>query len=123
VKRSLAVCAAVTLLLLTAIAAFGQVTLPSLTSISVSPSTPSIPVRLTQQFMAIGHFSHGTSRDLTQVVVWSSSTGVATVSNTFGTQGLRLDLALNRVQLPSFGSLLDHRFQGEPGPSFEICLN
>lgn len=85
-KRSLAVSVAVALLLLAANAAAAQVTL---TSVSVSPSGPGIPVPLAQQFMAVGHFSAGTARDMTQVVAWSSSsTLVATVSNTLGTQGL-----------------------------------
>src|SRR5207253_3251513 len=86
VKRFVIFSVALTLLLLSATATSAQVTL---TSISVSPSSPSIPVRLTQQFTATGHLSDGSSRDLTQLVTWkSSSTTVATVSNTSGTQGL-----------------------------------
>src|SRR5437879_11971617 len=86
VKRFVIFSVALTLLLLSATATSAQVTL---TSISVSPSSPSIPVRLTQQFTATRHLSDGSSRRLTLLVTWeASSTTVAMVSNTSGTQRL-----------------------------------
>jgi hypothetical protein len=50
------------------------VTAPALVSIQVSPATPSVAAGNTQQFMAQGTFSNGTTRDITSDVTWSSST-------------------------------------------------
>jgi hypothetical protein len=62
---------------------------PTLTSISVSPQSQSIPVNSTQQFKATGNYSDGSSQDLTTSVTWSSTnTAVATISNSAGTNGL-----------------------------------
>ncbi len=49
-------------------------TSPNLTSIAVLPANPSIPVNTTQQLAATGSYSDGSSRDLTNLVTWSSST-------------------------------------------------
>jgi uncharacterized protein YjdB len=46
----------------------------NLTAITVSPSNPSIPVNTTQQLTATGSYSDGSSRDLTALVTWTSST-------------------------------------------------
>jgi len=55
---------------------------PSLTSINVTPATPTIPLGLTQQFAAKGTYSDGSTKDLTSTATWSSSaTSVATVSS------------------------------------------
>jgi uncharacterized protein YjdB len=63
---------------------------PTLQSISVSPSSPSIGAGLTQQFTATGHYSDNSTQDLTASVTWSSSnTSVATIS----TQGLAMGVA------------------------------
>jgi hypothetical protein len=60
-----------------------------LLSIEVLPANPSIAVGATQQFTAIGTFSDATQADITTIVSWSSSdTGVATISNAPGSQGL-----------------------------------
>jgi hypothetical protein len=60
-----------------------------LLSIAVTPSNPSFGAGATQQFYATGTFSGGTTYDLTQSVVWSSTSAtVATISNIAGTQGL-----------------------------------
>ncbi|HEV2521280.1 MAG TPA: Ig-like domain-containing protein, partial [Candidatus Acidoferrales bacterium] len=62
---------------------------PTLTSISVTPNPASVAAGNTVQFAATGHFSDGTTSDLTNTAVWSSAdTTIATVSNTAGTQGL-----------------------------------
>src|SRR5439155_219087 len=46
----------------------------------LSPAAASVPVNTTQQFTATGNYSDGSSRDLTALVTWgSSSTAVATV--------------------------------------------
>jgi len=47
---------------------------PSLSSIVISPASPSIPINTTQQLAATGSYSDGSSRDLTNIVTWSSST-------------------------------------------------
>src|SRR5436189_191525 len=52
----------------------------NLTGITLSPAAASVPVNTTQQFTATGNYSDGSSRDLTALVTWgSSSTAVATV--------------------------------------------
>jgi hypothetical protein len=62
---------------------------PTLTSISVLPQSPSIPVNSTQQFTATGHYSDGTSQDLTTSVTWNSTVPtVALISNSAGSNGL-----------------------------------
>ena len=62
---------------------------PTLASIMVMPENPGIIVGTTDQFMAMGTFSDGSTSDLTGQVVWSSSnTSVATISNAAGSQGL-----------------------------------
>jgi phospholipase C len=58
------------------------VTAPSLSSITVSPSNPSIPFGANQQFTAAMKFSDGSTKDATSVVTWSSSnTSAATISS------------------------------------------
>ena len=52
----------------------------NLTAISIAPAGASIPVHTTQQFTATGSYSDGSSRDLTGLVSWgSSSTAAATI--------------------------------------------
>jgi uncharacterized protein YjdB len=52
----------------------------NLTSITVSPGGTTIPVNTSQQFSATGNYSDGSSRDLTSLVSWNSSTtSVATI--------------------------------------------
>ena len=46
----------------------------NLTAITVSPSNSSFPVNTTQQMTATGSYSDGSSRDLTALVTWTSST-------------------------------------------------
>src|ERR1039458_5365731 len=58
-----------------------QPTAPTLTSISVTPATPSVVAGLTQQFKATGTYSDSSTADLTNAVLWTSgTTGVATVN-------------------------------------------
>ena len=59
-----------------------------LLAVTVSPLVASIPVGETEQFTATGHYSDGSTQDLTDSVTWaSSSSGTATVSNAAGSQG------------------------------------
>jgi hypothetical protein len=56
-------------------------TVASLSTITVSPANPQVPLGLTQQFTAMGSLSGRASQDLTSKVVWSSSVpGVASIS-------------------------------------------
>ncbi len=54
----------------------------------------------TQQFTATGTYSDGTNNNLTASATWSSSnTGIATVSNTSGSQGLATGVALGATTI------------------------
>jgi hypothetical protein len=65
------------------------VTDATLVSIDVSPAATSIVNGLSQQFTATGHYTDNSAQDLTAQAAWASSdTGVATVSNAEGSQGL-----------------------------------
>ena len=62
-----------------------SVTNATLTSLTITPSAPSIPLGDSQQFTATGNFSDGTTQNLTSQVTWTSSNvNVAT----FGGSGL-----------------------------------
>jgi hypothetical protein len=53
---------------------------PTLTSLAVTPGTPSIVIGATQQFTATGRYSDGSSQNLTATANWSSSdVAVATI--------------------------------------------
>jgi len=67
---------------------------PTLTSLTVTPANPSISAGATQQFTATGAFNDGSFQNVTTTTTWSSSaTGVATISNTTGTNGLATAVA------------------------------
>ena len=66
----------------------------TLQSITVTPPTASIAAGTTQQFTATGHFSDGSSQNITTTSTWTSSnTAAATVSNASGSQGLATAVA------------------------------
>ena len=57
----------------------------TLSSIAVTPASPTVPLGLTQQLKATGTFSDGSTADLTTTVGWSSSNpSFATVNATTG---------------------------------------
>jgi Big-like domain-containing protein len=57
-----------------------QPPMPTLVSIAVTPTNPSIAMGLTQQFTATGTFSDNSTKDITGSVTWSSLTpSVATI--------------------------------------------
>jgi Bacterial Ig-like domain (group 2)/Cep192 domain 4 len=59
----------------------GTGTAPTLSSITLSPLTPSILPGIQQQFTAMGTYNNGTTADVTASATWSSSsTRIATVS-------------------------------------------
>lgn len=67
---------------------------PTLVGIVVSPTLPYIVVGDTQQFVATGTYSDGSTQDLTASVTWnSSSSAIATISSSSGSQGLGTTLA------------------------------
>src|SRR5262249_40387329 len=61
----------------------------TLMSIQVTPPSQSTPNGLTQQFNATGTYTDNSTQDLTAAVTWASSnTGVASISNAPGSNGL-----------------------------------
>lgn len=65
------------------------VTGATLTSITVTPTNPSVAHGVTQQFIATGIFSDNSNQDLTSQVTWSSSNqAVATISNVSSQKGI-----------------------------------
>ncbi len=66
----------------------------TLASIAVTPANPSIAPGTTQTFQATGTYNDNSTQDITTTATWSSSsTGVATISNAAGTQGLATAVA------------------------------
>jgi uncharacterized protein YjdB len=58
------------------------VTAPTLTSIAVTPASPSVTKGASEQFTATGTYSDKTTQNITSSVTWvSSTTGVATISS------------------------------------------
>jgi hypothetical protein len=65
------------------------VKIATLSSLTLTPANATVALGGSQQFTATGAFSDGETLDLTDQAVWASSnTGVATISNTPGSQGL-----------------------------------
>jgi trimeric autotransporter adhesin len=60
------------------------VTTATLSSIAISPTTPSISVGQTQQLRATGTFSDGSTQDLTLFAAWSSDTATVAVVDSSG---------------------------------------
>lgn len=76
------------------------VTAPILTAIAISPSSPSVAAGRTQQLVATGTYSDGTTQDLTTQVVWGSlNDQVARVSNDAGSKGLATGVAQGTTTL------------------------
>lgn len=54
---------------------------PTLSSITVKPTSPNLAVNSTQQFTATGNYSNGSTMDITSEVTWTSlDITVATIS-------------------------------------------
>ena len=70
-----------------------NVTPATLVSIAVTPANPSIADGTTQQLTATGTYTDNSTQNLTTAVVWSSTnSGVAAVSNAFGSNGFATGL-------------------------------
>ncbi len=62
---------------------------PALNSITVTPSQSFVPAGMTEQLMATGNFSDGSTQDLTQTATWSSSAmNIATINSAGLASGL-----------------------------------
>ena len=73
---------------------------PTLVSIGVTPANPTITQRATEQFTATGTYSDQSLQDLTNSVTWSSMTqGVATISNTAGSNGLATSVGTGQTTI------------------------
>ena len=75
------------------------VTAAVLTTLVVTPANPTVPVGSTVQLTATGTYSDGSSLDLTDQVVWSSSGSPVTVSNAAGSQGLASAVSVGSATL------------------------
>ena len=65
--------------------AVGRSTVPTLQSLTIGPLSPSIFVGSTLQFTATGHYSDGSTRDLSSAAAWTSSRlAVATITSPGG---------------------------------------
>ncbi len=75
-------------------------TAAKLTSISIMPANPSAALGVTQQLAAIGHYSNGTTSNLTTVVSWKSiNTSIASVSITSDSHGLIHPVAVGSTMI------------------------
>jgi hypothetical protein len=76
------------------------VTSATLTSLAISPASPSLVLGTTLALTAQGTFSDSSTQDVTAEVAWDSSDyGVATVSNGIGYSGLVTGLAAGSVDI------------------------
>src|SRR5512139_1910937 len=72
----------------------------ALAAIAVTPSNPSIPLGIAEQFTAMGTYSDGSKRNLTASVTWTSMVpGVATISNAAGLNGLAISKGLGSTAI------------------------
>ncbi len=76
------------------------VTSAALVSIQVTPANPAIAKGTARQFTATGLYTDHSTQDLTTQVIWDSSdASVASVSNSAGSNGLALALAVGTATL------------------------
>jgi 6-phosphogluconolactonase (cycloisomerase 2 family)/urocanate hydratase len=76
------------------------VTAATLVSIAVTPANPTIYVGATEQYIATGTYTDGSTQVLTSAVTWSSSNmAEATVSNASGSNGLASGTAAGSVTI------------------------
>jgi uncharacterized protein YjdB len=77
----------------------------ALVSIAITPQTPMIALGTTQQFMATGTYTDGSTQDVTSVVTWSSSSAtVAIISNSAGSYGLATSSGQGAVTITATSS-------------------
>jgi uncharacterized protein YjdB len=85
-KRKLQLLAAFTTLLslVLAVGCKGFFVNPKLTSITITPTTPSLTLNQTQQLTATGNFDDGSTKNLTGTSTWSSSDSAEVSVNSTG---------------------------------------
>jgi hypothetical protein len=77
-----------------------EVTAATLDSITIAPEGPSVALGVDPQFAATGHYSDGSTPDLTALVTWGSSDeAVAEISNADGSQGLVTTLTAGQTTI------------------------
>jgi len=73
---------------------------PTLVSLAVAPTNPSISVGMTEQFTVLGTFSNSSIKDMTASVTWNSAApSVASISNTSGFNGLATSLSTGTTSI------------------------
>ncbi len=78
----------------------GQPPLSALSSITVIPATASIPLGGTQQYIVLGTFTDGTTRDVTTSVAWrSSSENIANITKGSSNKVIANGVALGTINL------------------------
>jgi hypothetical protein len=84
-----------------------SLTLAAVTSLTISPSSVTIPLGATQQFTASGGITGGFTQDLTAYAVWSSSTpSVATIGTGTASPGLAVSIGAGPASITaSFGGV------------------
>ncbi len=83
------------------------VTPAELVSIIVTPNNPSIRNGTTQQFAATGVYTDTSTQDITTEVTWSSSsTGIATISNAGGSEGLASSVSAGTTTITATSGLI-----------------
>ncbi len=71
-----------------------------LESIDIEPDNAELPKGLELRYMATGHYSDLSSRDISEEVIWrSSNTAVSSISNAPGSQGLARALSLGSTRI------------------------
>lgn len=71
------------------------VTAAQLTSVSITPNLTTAPLGSSRQFFALGHYTDGSTQNLTNAVTWGSANpSVATISNAAGSKGLTTTLSV-----------------------------
>ena len=77
-----------------------SVTPAVLTSLAITPATSSVSLGITQQFVATGAFTDGSTQDLTKLVQWSSNAlTIATISNATNSIGLATTVGTGSAQI------------------------
>jgi uncharacterized protein YjdB len=76
------------------------VTAAQMVSLELQPATASVPKGMTEQMIAIGHFTDDSTQDLTEHVTWCTLDGeVASISNAQGSRGLVSALAPGSTEI------------------------
>jgi hypothetical protein len=76
------------------------VTPATLVSLAITPSNPSLALGTTQQFIATGEYSDGSTQNLTATVTWGSSqASIAAISNAAGSKGFVMPLATGTTMI------------------------